>query len=685
MNHMDNQDIKNPLKKSFTVLFGFQAFLLFLSTLLILFLYINQINLAKNRESHFNSYLLADELRQSSDDLTRFVRAYVATGDKQFEDYYYAVANIRNGIIPRPEKYNQIYWDFYVAKGSNPTADGPKASLEELMIKEGFTAEELNKLNQAKRNSDELIKREMMAFNAVKGLYLDEAGNFTVQGQPNIAWANELVNGSEYYRIKAGIMQPIDEFYNLFQKRITSDISLHLKISNWLFLISIVASFLILSLSFYAFFKTRRQIEEKELAETEILKLNSNLEGRVLERTILYEEKSKDLEKNQKAILNILEDVEVEKDRSEKLASDLEKFKLAVDFSSNHIVITDPEGIILYGNNAATKITGFKLEQMLGKKAGNKELWGGKMSVEFYQKLWKTIKEEKKPFSGLLDNVRANGEKYTAEASIAPVLDTQGEVKFFVGIERDVTKEQEVDRAKTEFVSLASHQLRTPLSSINWYTEMLLDGDAGKLTKAQKEYLNEVYVANQRMVSLVNSLLNVSRLELGTFVIEPELLDIREISDSVILEMKPRIEDKKLQVTNKYDSDIGKTMLDPNLTRIIFQNLISNAVKYTPEKGKVRISITKETKDIKITVSDTGMGIPKAQQDKVFDRLFRADNVRKSAVEETGLGMYIIKSILDTVGGAVWFESEENVGTNFYVTIPLAGMVKKEGTKKLDQ
>lgn len=361
-----------------------------------------------------------------------------------------------------------------------------------------------------------------------------------------------------------------------------------------------------------------------------------------------------------------------------------EKFKLAVESASDHIIITDPSGTTIFANDAASKITGYSSVEMIGKKAGAKDLWGGQMSEDFYNKFWKTIKEEKNVFIGEVNNRRKNGEMYTALLTVSPVIGKNNEISYFVGVERDITREKQIDQAKTEFVSLASHQLKTPLSVINWYTEMLLAGDAGKLLTEQIKYLGEIYKGNQRMVDLVNALLNVSRIELGTFAIDPEEVQVIDISKDAVKELKPQIDRKHLLVTEKYDDNNLKITADPNLVRIIFQNLISNAVKYTPEKGHINISINKGETDIEIQVKDTGYGIPKEQQEHIFDKLFRADNIRKKDTEGTGLGLYIVKSILDQSGGKVWFESEENEGTTFFVTIPLTGMQKKEGTKVLE-
>lgn len=409
-----------------------------------------------------------------------------------------------------------------------------------------------------------------------------------------------------------------------------------------------------------------------------------DIDLKVEEQTKDIANKASDLEKQRLAILNILEDVQEEKDHSQQLAQDLEKFKLAVDNASDHVVITDTQGLIIYANKSVERITGFSNQEVLGKKAGSSELWGGFMGADFYKNFWDTIKNKKKPFVGEIHNRRKNGENYEAMASVSPVLSKNGEVIYFVGIERDITKEKEIDRAKSEFVSLASHQLRTPLSAINWYAEMLLHGDAGKISKEQKDYIQEIYNGNQRMIDLVNALLNVSRIELGKLAVEPAPTNLLELADSVLAELTPSIKIKALKLQKVYDKKIPVINLDPKLMRIVFQNYLSNAVKYTPEKGSVKISITQDVKKVLIAVSDTGYGVPAKQKDKIFQKLFRADNVRLKETEGTGLGLYIVKSVIEQFGGKVWFDSVEDKGSTFYATVPLKGVKRREGTKGLE-
>ena len=289
----------------------------------------------------------------------------------------------------------------------------------------------------------------------------------------------------------------------------------------------------------------------------------------------------------------------------------------------------------------------------------------------------------------------AKGRIVALRMAAMPVRDDTGTLRFVAVVFDDVTKEKEVDRAKTEFVSLASHQLRTPLSSINWYSEMLLDGDAGKITKEQKKYLQEIYRGNKRMVELVDALLNVSRIEMGTFMVEPVPMNIVAAATSALADFKKMIKKKKIIVKELHTKDIPHIMADPKLIRIIFQNLLSNAIKYTPEHGTVSLTVAALKKGqsadgkktsremLLIKVADTGYGIPYEQHSKIFTKMFRADNVREHDPEGTGLGLYLVKSIVEHVEGSIWFESEEDKGSTFYVVLPLEGMQKRAGTKQL--
>lgn len=232
----------------------------------------------------------------------------------------------------------------------------------------------------------------------------------------------------------------------------------------------------------------------------------------------------------------------------------------------------------------------------------------------------------------------------------------------------DITEEKQLNQAKTEFMSLASHQLRTPVSTVRWYADMLLSGNLGEISSKQKDYLSIIYKVNKEMIELIDILLNVSRSEIGSIKPESKPTDVIELTESVLLELSSQIEERKLVVNRQYNDNFKNIESDPKLLRIVIQNLISNAVKYTPAGGTVSIDFKDSFTERSISVSDTGIGIPKGEQDKIFTKLFRADNARNMIGNQgTGLGLYLIKSIMETMGGSIHFTSEENKGSIFTV------------------
>lgn len=421
--------------------------------------------------------------------------------------------------------------------------------------------------------------------------------------------------------------------------------------------------------------------------------LYGNLEKKVKLKTKELESKVNELQKSKLAMINIANDLNIER---EEMLHERDKLNTVLQNIGDGVFVIDKHLNIIIFNKAASLISGVKTEKAMGKN---------------YKKILKFQDEKTGKSDPFIDNVfkskdiqemgnntvllRKNRAQIPVADSAAPLKNSKGEVIGVIVVFRDVTKERSVDKAKTEFVSLASHQLRTPLTSINWYTEMLLAGDAGKISKQQKEYLKEIYGGNQTMLTLVNSLLNVSRIDLGTFMIEPESTDIIKLCKSVIKEMKPTLMGKNQKVTEKFEKNFPNVDVDVNLMRIVLQNYISNAAKYTPEKGKITIGISqvKAGKEFKgktmrmdsfvFYVSDTGYGIPEEQHHKIFQKLFRADNVRALQTEGTGLGLYVIKSIVESSKGSVWFDSKEEKGSTFYAALPMTGMIRKEGQKGL--
>jgi PAS domain S-box-containing protein len=428
--------------------------------------------------------------------------------------------------------------------------------------------------------------------------------------------------------------------------------------------------------------KSRMELGRSFMTLTEEVERSKRLESNLKTSLDSSSDSNKKLEKTQKAMLNILEDLENEKAQIQKRQANDEAILGSV---GEGLVVVDKNQVITLVNEAFENILGLKAKDVIGKPFTEAIITfnDNQEPLELEDTaLYKALNEGESSYNIIRYFKKAEGTLIPVGLNVSPI-DLDGEVIGAVEVFRDITKEREVDKAKTEFVSLASHQLKTPLAAINWYSEILLSGDGGELNENQKDYIKEIYNGGKRMTELVTSLLNVSRIDLGTFAVEPELVDIREITDSVIGEMKPQVVTKKLQIEKEYGKSIPKIMLDPKLIRIVLQNLISNSVKYTPENGKVFVSIDCDSLNLEVIVKDTGYGIPKSQQEKIFTKLFRADNVISKETDGTGLGLYIVKSIVEQANGKIWFESEENKGTSFFIEIPLTGMEKRVGTRQL--
>lgn len=355
-----------------------------------------------------------------------------------------------------------------------------------------------------------------------------------------------------------------------------------------------------------------------------------------------------------------------------------------VSSSEDAIIGQTPDGHISLWNTGAEKLFGYTEGEMIGKHFSIIIPNDAKEELEtIIDKLLKGERVEHYDTRRL----RKDGELIDVSLTISPIINEEGEIIGASSVARDITQKKQIDKAKTEFVSLASHQLRTPLSAISWYAELLRGGEAGKMTKQQRDFVDEIFKGNQRMVRLVNELLNVSRIDFGNFTIEPVNIDVLTIAKSVIKELTPTIKKKRLNVVEEYKKERLMYLADPNIFRIVIQNLFSNAVKYTPHKGKIIVKIEEDEKlkKLVVKVSDTGFGIPKNQHKQLYTKLFRADNVREMDTAGTGLGLYILKAVVEESGGSVSFESVEGEGSIFTVLLPLSGMKRKEGGKGLSQ
>lgn len=257
------------------------------------------------------------------------------------------------------------------------------------------------------------------------------------------------------------------------------------------------------------------------------------------------------------------------------------------------------------------------------------------------------------------------------EVSAIPLIKEKKELGILV-ILRDIVREKAMEKAKTEFVALSAHQLRMPLSIIKWSAKMLFDEDVGKLTKEQKEYLDKIYQSNERMIILINNLLDVAKIEEGKYIYRPTIENIEKLIESVIKTYKQEIKAKNINfVFKKPVLKIPETRMDVEKINLAIDNLLNNALRYTPFKGKVTISLKCDIKEIEFSIKDNGIGIPKDQEKEIFTKFFRAVNAKKVKPEGSGLGLFVVKKIVEAHKGKIWFETEENKGTTFYFILPI--------------
>lgn len=352
------------------------------------------------------------------------------------------------------------------------------------------------------------------------------------------------------------------------------------------------------------------------------------------------------------------------------------------------LIVTDTEGHIENVNATFENLTGYSASEVIGKDMADvvhkQDEEGNAVPVkEMLLKRALAGEEVVADLQSAYYFTRKDGTHFPVTVSISRI-ELEGEILGAVEVFRDITYEKEIDTAKSEFVSLASHQLRTPLTTISWYAEMLIAGDAGEVTSEQREFLNEIYSSNNRMIGLVSALLNVSRIELGALAIDSELVAIDELIKEARKELAAPIDKKNITVIENYAPEVPELQADRRLLAIVFQNLLSNAVKYTPNDGTITVTLTpREDGGVHASIADTGFGIPEDQKDQIFNKLFRADNVRKRETDGTGLGLYITKAIVEMAGGRIWFESVEGEGTTFYIDLPPNGMQEHKDGKEL--
>ncbi len=387
--------------------------------------------------------------------------------------------------------------------------------------------------------------------------------------------------------------------------------------------------------------------------------------------------RSSELEESKKAILNVMEDLGFEKNKLEEAKA---KDEAILSSIGDGLFVVDLEGKLVLVNWAFEEMLGWKLEEVQGKPftdvAPSEDDKG------------RPIPPEKRP----IRVVMATGEDVTSLSSDpgyylvrkdktrfpiaykAAVVKLGGKTIGAVGVFRDVTKEKEIDKAKTEFVSVASHQLRTPLGIAKWYLEALQKENYLKnAPETSRVYLDEVYKSNERVLALVRDLLSVSRIDQGRVKDNPQSTDIIQLIKGVIKEMNIVAAEKNIRLSLTIRSGSLPAMpVDQVRLHEVIENLVTNAIYYNRPSGSVEVVVNKRSDDtLRIEVRDTGIGLSREDQKKLFTKFFRSVNGAAHKTEGSGLGLYVAQSYVKEWGGKIDVESQEGKGSIFTIVLPI--------------
>ncbi|GEM_PF-1010083 len=269
-----------------------------------------------------------------------------------------------------------------------------------------------------------------------------------------------------------------------------------------------------------------------------------------------------------------------------------------------------------------------------------------------------------------------NGQELIFKAITAKVLSADGERLGIMKIFYDLTREKMIDRLKSEFITIAAHQLRTPLSAIKWIINMILQGDAGRLNLEQQEMLGKGYASNERIIRLVDDLLNVSHIEEGKFGLDFKKNDFQSVLDTSLANVLGLAEKNKQQVIVKKPESLPAVFIDKGRMIMVMQNLLANAIKYSPPGEKIEVEIAADKKNLEVKIKDQGVGIPQKDLPKIFSKFFRAANVIKMETEGTGLGLFIVKNIIEKHNGQIKLTSVEGKGTEVVFSVPINKPIK---------
>jgi uncharacterized integral membrane protein (TIGR00697 family) len=360
------------------------------------------------------------------------------------------------------------------------------------------------------------------------------------------------------------------------------------------------------------------------------------------------------------------------KTQEEILEEEAEAILLSI---GDGLVITDKDGRIVSVNKAFEEILGWTSTEVLRKQMTE--------VLRRYDEFGREVPHKKRVLTRVLEGEKMvtpstnhtflekkNGTKFPVRIIVTPVL-VDDNIIGAVEIFQDVTKEKEIEKLRTDFLMLASHQLRTPLSGTRWIVETFKKGILGQMNEKQNQYLDNLYQINSRMIKLVSDMLNVLRIESGSFYVYKEKFPLNKICEDIIEMVKATAQEKSVTIENHLkDKPTITAETDIKLAKIIILSFISNAINYSKNGGKIILDSEEFENGIVVSVEDDGIGIPKDEQRRIFERFYRGSNANLIKTDGTGLGLSISSTLAKKIGAQITFESTEGKGSIFYLHIP---------------
>lgn len=391
-------------------------------------------------------------------------------------------------------------------------------------------------------------------------------------------------------------------------------------------------------------------------------------------REKMLREKTDELFKMNKKLDNKVNDLNEQKKKTEEAHN---KTAAIISNLADPIIVLDNNDMVSLMNPIARDVLNLS-HHNLGKKINSSNNYSMENFKNIINKeyLVKEIASEdiQKNYEELV--IAHNGAEQSYKVITAKIIDYKDEYLGVMKIFYNITREKMLDKMKSDFISIAAHQLRTPLSAIKWSIKLVLDEDEGKINQGQKELLSKGYMSNERVINLVNDMLNVSRIEEGRFGYIFSREDFDKALKIVIESLEKEVSIKNIDLIVSKPDDLPPVLMDGQKIILVLQNILENAVKYTPEKGKIEISVNLVKNNLIVHIKDNGVGIPKEDKKKIFSKFFRAGNVVRMQTDGSGLGLFICKNIIEAHGGKIEFDTEEGKGTEFSFTLPVTSKEK---------